>query len=230
MKYIFLLSRLILGFYFLSNAFNHFKNLSILAEYAKSKNVLKPKLAVIFTGFLLLIGGLSILLGVYIEIGVLALTLFFLPVSFIMHNFWKVQDPQMKMIEMVNFTKNMAIWACILLLLFVPQPLSYLEQLKICKDLSEEACFANDNCIGIYGPSYCSPSPLEMCTTDLVFKYCWASGLNAYEIQQIKNECSKIGGKFRKDKISGYECLCEKSGYIGDYGCLEDLIYKLESN
>jgi len=125
MDFIFLLSRLILGFYFLFNALNHFTKLGMLAEYAKSKNVPKPKLAVLFTGFLLLIGGLTILLGVYVEIGILALTLFFLPVSFIMHDFWKVQDPQMKMIEMINFTKNMAIWAGVLLLLFVPQPWLY---------------------------------------------------------------------------------------------------------
>jgi uncharacterized membrane protein YphA (DoxX/SURF4 family) len=125
MEFIFLLSRLILGLYFLFNAFNHFTKLAMLAEYAKSKNVPMPKLAVIFTGFLLLIGGISILLGIYIEIGVLALTIFFLPVTFIMHNFWQIQDPQMKMMEMINFSKNIAIWAGVLLLLFVPQPWIY---------------------------------------------------------------------------------------------------------
>lgn len=125
MDFIFLLSRLILGLYFLFNALNHFTKTNILVEYAKSKNVSKPKFAVLFTGFLLLIGGLSILLGIYIEIGVLALTLFFLPVTFVMHNFWQIQDPQMKIIEMVNFMKNIAIWAGVLLLLFVPQPWIY---------------------------------------------------------------------------------------------------------
>lgn len=125
MDYIFLLSRLILGLYFLFNSFNHFTKISMLAEYTKSKNVPQPRLAVLVSGLLLLIGSLTILLGVYIEIGILALTLFFLPVSFIMHNFWQIQDPQMKTIEAVNFMKNMAIWAGVLLLLFVPQPWIY---------------------------------------------------------------------------------------------------------
>ncbi len=120
--YIFLLSRLILGFYFLFNAFNHFRNLSSLAGWVQSKNIPAPKLMVLLTGFFLLIGGLSILLGVYIQIGVLALTLFFLPVTFLMHDFWREQDPQMKMMQMVNFMKNLALWAAILALLFVPQP------------------------------------------------------------------------------------------------------------
>jgi hypothetical protein len=44
-----------------------------------------------------------------------------------MHNFWAVQDPQQKMMEMVSFMKNMAIWAGVLNLLFVPQsPFSWL--------------------------------------------------------------------------------------------------------
>lgn len=120
--YILLLSRVILGLYFLFNSFNHFKNLSALSEYAKSKNIPSPKFSVILSGILLLIGGLSILLGIYVEIGVLALTLFFLPVTFMMHNFWAVQDSQQRMMETINFMKNMAIWAGILALLFVPQP------------------------------------------------------------------------------------------------------------
>ena len=123
--YIFLLSRIILGFYFLFNGFNHFRNLNYMAEWVKSKNIPVPKLMVVLTGILLLIGGISILFGIYIEIGILALTLFFLPVTFIMHDFWREKDPQMKMIHMINFMKNLALWAAILSLLYVPQPWSF---------------------------------------------------------------------------------------------------------
>jgi putative oxidoreductase len=121
-EYILLLSRVILGFYFLFNSFNHFRNLNSLAGWVQSKNVPAPRLMVALTGILLLIGGLSILLGVYIEIGILALTLFFLPVTFVMHDFWRETDPQMKMMQMINFMKNLALWGAILALLFIPQP------------------------------------------------------------------------------------------------------------
>ena len=120
--YILLLSRLILGFYFILNVFNHLRNLNSLADWVQSKNLPAPKLLVILTGFLLLVGGVTILLGIYVEIGVLALTLFFLPVTFLMHDFWKETDPQTKMMHMINFMKNLALWAAILALLFVPQP------------------------------------------------------------------------------------------------------------
>jgi uncharacterized membrane protein YphA (DoxX/SURF4 family) len=120
--YILLLARVVLGFYFLFNSFNHFRNLNSLAGWVQIKNVPAPKFMVALTGILLLIGGLSILLGAYIEIGILALTLFFLPVTFVMHDFWRETDPQMKMMQIINFMKNLALWAAILALLFVPKP------------------------------------------------------------------------------------------------------------
>jgi uncharacterized membrane protein YphA (DoxX/SURF4 family) len=120
--YILLLSRLILGLYFIFSGLSHFFQLSSMAGWVKSKNVPLPSLMVILTGILLLIGGLSILLGIYIQVGVLVLTLFFLPVTFVMHDFWRETDPQMKMMQMINFMKNLALWAAILALLFIPQP------------------------------------------------------------------------------------------------------------
>jgi putative oxidoreductase len=120
--YILLLSRLILGLYFIFSGLTHFFQLNSMAGLVKSKNVPLPSLMVILTGILLLIGGLSILLGIYIQIGVLVLTLFFLPVTFVMHDFWRETDPQIKMMQMINFMKNLALWAAILALLFIPQP------------------------------------------------------------------------------------------------------------
>ncbi|MCS7183887.1 MAG: DoxX family protein [Patescibacteria group bacterium] len=124
-NYLFLLARVILGFYFIFNGITHFTKLKMLANYAQSKKVPLPGFSVVLTGILLLIGGFSILLGFYVEIGVLALTFFFLPVTFMMHNFWAIQDPQAKMMETISFMKNLALWAAILLFLFIPQPWPY---------------------------------------------------------------------------------------------------------
>ena len=122
MDYIFLLSRLILALYFLFNGINNLIKINVLVEYLKTKKIPQPKLMILISSLLLIIGGITILLGIYVEIGILALTLFFLPVTFIMHNFWKIQEPEIRMIETVNFMKNIVIWAGTLLLLFVPQP------------------------------------------------------------------------------------------------------------
>jgi uncharacterized membrane protein YphA (DoxX/SURF4 family) len=119
---LFLLGRILFGGYFLMNAFNHFKNAGMLSSYAQSKGVPAPKLAVIVSGVLLLIGGLSVLFGLYPTIGAVALILFLVPVSFIMHAYWKIQDQQMNMVERVNFMKNLALVGAALLLLFISQP------------------------------------------------------------------------------------------------------------
>ncbi len=119
---LFVVARLLFGGYFVFNALNHFTHTSAMTGYAQSKGVPAPKLAVTITGLLLLIGGVSVLFGIYPTLGAAALVLFLVPVTFTMHIFWKVKDPQMKMAEMVNFTKNLALVGGALLLLAIPQP------------------------------------------------------------------------------------------------------------
>jgi uncharacterized membrane protein YphA (DoxX/SURF4 family) len=119
---LFLVARLLFGGYFVFNAVNHFTQTSAMTGYAQSKGVPAPKLAVTFTGLLLLIGGVSVLFGIYPILGATALVLFLVPVTFTMHTFWKIEDPQMKMAEKVNFTKNLALVGGALLLLAIPQP------------------------------------------------------------------------------------------------------------
>lgn len=122
MTALFVIGRLVIGLYFIFNGVNHFMRDKILSEYAHSKGVPMPTAAVMATGVLLLLGGLSMLLGLYPVFGVVILLIFFIPVSVIMHNFWAVSDPQAKMIEMVNFLKNMALVGALLMFLMIPRP------------------------------------------------------------------------------------------------------------
>jgi uncharacterized membrane protein YphA (DoxX/SURF4 family) len=118
----FLIGRIIFGGYWLMAAVNHFKNLNHMSEYAKAKGTPLPKLAVAGTGALLLAGALSMLLGVYAPIGILLLIVFLLGVSIQMHSFWKVDDAQLKQIDVINFTKNMALIGALLMFLLLPRP------------------------------------------------------------------------------------------------------------
>ncbi len=122
MEWVFLVGRIIVGVFWLFNAFNHFAQGKMMIPYAKSKGVPLAEIAVPGTGLLLLIGGLSFLTGLYPTIGIAALVLFLVPTTFIMHNFWAIQDPQMKMVEMVNFNKNLALLGFLLMNLLLPQP------------------------------------------------------------------------------------------------------------
>ena len=120
-----IVGRVLLGGYFLMNAYNHLGRLEQTAGYAKFKGVPSPKLATVVTGLLLLLGGLSILLGVRPLWGIVALLVFFVPVTFKMHAFWKETDGQAKIGEQVNFMKNLAIIGALLIMLAIPLPWEY---------------------------------------------------------------------------------------------------------
>jgi uncharacterized membrane protein YphA (DoxX/SURF4 family) len=119
---LFVLGRILLGGFFAYSGFNHFKGIGMMSGYAQMKGVPLPKPFVALTGALLLVGGLSILLGIYPTVGVAALALFLVPVTYKMHAFWKLQDPMARMGEKVNFTKNVALLGAALSLLAIPQP------------------------------------------------------------------------------------------------------------
>ena len=118
---IFLIGRLLLGGFFLLMSMNHFTQTKMLTDYATSKKVPYPQLAVIFAGLLLVIGAVTFILGVYPQIGILAITLFFIPTTLMMHDFWNVPKEQ-KMQEKINFLKNMALEGAVVMLLIIPTP------------------------------------------------------------------------------------------------------------
>lgn len=124
MEIIFLIARIVLGLYYLFNASNHFFQVKMMAGYAASRGVPAPEASVIVSGMLLFIGEPSILTGYKPSVGIIALVIFFIPATFIMHNFWTVSDQMMKMGEMVNFLKNIALLASAVMLLSIPQPWS----------------------------------------------------------------------------------------------------------
>jgi uncharacterized membrane protein YphA (DoxX/SURF4 family) len=117
-----LAGRAMFGGYFLYNGLNHFLNREALVPYARSKGVPAPSLAVAASGFLILAGGVSILLGARPKVGAGLIAAFLLGVSPRMHAFWKEPEPGPRMQEMVNFTKNMALVGATLIAAAHPEP------------------------------------------------------------------------------------------------------------
>jgi uncharacterized membrane protein YphA (DoxX/SURF4 family) len=114
--------RVILGGYFLYNGINHFVEHQALSEYARSKGVQAAGAAVAGSGLLILAGGLSILTGAWPKVGAGLISSFLLGVSPQMHAFWREQEPQQRMNEMTNFTKNMALIGASCLAAAHPEP------------------------------------------------------------------------------------------------------------
>lgn len=119
---LFLVGRVLYGGFFVMSGMKHFTQMPMMAGYAQSKGVPAPKLAVGGSGLLLVLGGLGVLLGAYVQIALLFVALFLIPVTFQMHSYWKESDPNMKMSNEVNFWKNIALLGAALVMLIIPVP------------------------------------------------------------------------------------------------------------
>ena len=70
----------------------------------------------------MLLGGLGILLGVYVYLSIFLLVLFLLITTLQMHQYWKVTDQMARMGEEINFKKNLALLGALLIILAIPLP------------------------------------------------------------------------------------------------------------
>jgi putative oxidoreductase len=119
MDIVLLVGRVLFSAIFLASAVGHLTQTEAMAGYAKFKGVPFPKPATILSGVVLAVGGVSILFGVYGEIGSLLLALFLLPTAFIFHNFWKETDPQAKQAAQISFNKDVSLAGAALALAWV---------------------------------------------------------------------------------------------------------------
>ena len=71
---------------------NHFANAAAMAGYTQAHGVPAARAAVLGSGALLLLGGLSVLLGIWPDLGALLLAVFLVPTALLMHAFWKETD------------------------------------------------------------------------------------------------------------------------------------------
>ena len=73
MNALLLIGRIIFGGFFIYSGVNHFIGFEMMTQYAKMKGVPFPAFAQGVTGLLLLLGGLSILFGIYPYVGIVML-------------------------------------------------------------------------------------------------------------------------------------------------------------
>jgi putative oxidoreductase len=106
MRYLVLLGRVFFAAMFIISGFGHFSGDTV--AYAEQAGVPAAGFLVPFSGLLAILGGLSILLGVWAKVGALLLVVFLVPVTLMMHNFWAFEDPQAAMMQRVAFLKNLS--------------------------------------------------------------------------------------------------------------------------
>lgn len=103
---VFLLARILFGGVLAFMGLNHFLNLDDMAGYAEFEGLPAPRLAVVVSGAVLLLGGLGLVVGAYQVLAAAGLALFLLVAAVTVHDFWSVDDPEERQTEMTQFLKN----------------------------------------------------------------------------------------------------------------------------
>jgi len=109
---------------FVTAAPRHFTHEGI--QHAADLGVPLAGLLVPISGVMALAGGLSVAFGYKTKWGARLLVGFLVPVTFMMHAFWRLQDPSMIHVQQAMFAKNLSmLGAALLLTQFGGGPISF---------------------------------------------------------------------------------------------------------
>ena len=119
MDIVLIVGRILFALIFINSGFAHFAQREAMTGYAQFKKVPAAKLAVPVTGLMILLGGISVVLGFWMDLGALLLAIFLIFSAFMMHNFWTMDDATQKMNETVAFFKNLSMAGAALIIVAV---------------------------------------------------------------------------------------------------------------
>lgn len=100
-----LVARLLFGGVIAFMGLNHFMQLEEMTGYAAFKGLPAPKLAVLSSGAVLVLGGLGIVVGAFPFVSAIAVAGFLVVAALTIHDFWAVGEEETQD-EMTAFLKN----------------------------------------------------------------------------------------------------------------------------
>ncbi|HEY2811720.1 MAG TPA: DoxX family protein [Rhabdochlamydiaceae bacterium] len=114
MKYIVLVGRIFYSALFIAGSLGHFKRETI--DFAALQGVPWAAILVPLSGLIGFLGGLSILIGFKARGGAWLIVVFLVPVTLMMHAFWKIDDGGESSLQKIMFMKNLALLGAALLM------------------------------------------------------------------------------------------------------------------
>ncbi len=111
-----LLGRLVLGFLFLYNGYNHFVDFEGRKGYAEYKGAPMPGASVIASGVVLSLGAIGIIVGAFPVLSAGALATFLIVATPMFHDFWNAGEEEREN-ELNHFLKNAGLLGGTLVLL-----------------------------------------------------------------------------------------------------------------
>jgi putative oxidoreductase len=118
MNVVFLVGRLLFASLFIRAGIEHFRDDGVMVGYARARGVPDPSRLVPLTGLMCLVGGISIALGLWADLGALLLIAFLIPDALIMHAYWKL-PPERQSDEALHFYKDLALLGAAMVIFYL---------------------------------------------------------------------------------------------------------------
>jgi uncharacterized membrane protein YphA (DoxX/SURF4 family) len=120
MDVIFLVGRILfVQVFILSGYMAHLRGREQGVAYARMYNAPAPELLVPLSGIVAILGGLSVILGAWGDVGALLIAGFLAGITPIMHAFWKETEPMTRIAQTANFQKNVALLGAALIVFYL---------------------------------------------------------------------------------------------------------------
>ena len=124
MRWLYLVGRILFALIFITAAPRHFTYEGI--QHAADLGVPLASVMVPISGLMAIAGGLSLAVGYKAKCGAWLLVVFLLPVTFMMHGFWRLHGAEQIHIQQAMFAKNLSmLGAALLLTQFGAGPMSF---------------------------------------------------------------------------------------------------------
>jgi uncharacterized membrane protein YphA (DoxX/SURF4 family) len=122
MDWVLLLGRILFGGIFItSGLFFHLAKREMAVEYTRAKGAPLPELSAPLTGIAIVIAGVMVIIGLWVDLAALIIAAFLFATAYWMHAFWKVEDAMERLQEQTHFQKDLALAGGALITFFLFQ-------------------------------------------------------------------------------------------------------------
>lgn len=110
MSVVILIGRIMFAMIFMGSGLaGHLMSADDTAAYAESRGVKSAKMLTQVSGVLIALGGIAVILGIWIDLAAIGIAAYVLITGFMVHHFWTDEDPMTQQVEMSMFMKNLSI-------------------------------------------------------------------------------------------------------------------------
>jgi putative oxidoreductase len=113
-----LVGRILFALLFLDNGWAHLAKREQMVPFGRSLGAPMAHISVPFTGAMMVVGGVLIILGVWADLGALLLVVFLPAAGYLGHPYWRDTDPMMRAAQKAQFWKNISLAGAALFFLY----------------------------------------------------------------------------------------------------------------